>query len=236
MSFRLPYPLASQAINGIISREIKRQKISVLRASQKHLREIAEVCSEVRKYGLPKHLVRKKLPRGLGHGIFLHPDAKPLLRGRVIAPYSGTISISPEHAPDDSAYVFELVGNIRLSKEEQARFSKKLPYQPSRLYSVNLDALKKGNFTRFINHSETPNVIAHLVRIPANDLGLIPSPLQIVYFVKRKILPGEQLLVSYEEGEKSYWTSLREKPIPMGPKTFQLSQTLKVLHSKRHSK
>jgi hypothetical protein len=228
MRFKLPFQLADPAINGIISREIRKQKISVLRASQKRLKEIAEVCSQVQRSGLPKYLVRKKLPQGLGYGIFLHPAAKPLLKGRVIAPYSGVVSISPKHQPDDSAYVFELIANVRLLKQEQSLFSKGLSYQSNRLYSINLDALKKGNFTRFINHSETPNIIAHLVRIPANDLDLTPSPLQIIYFVKKKILPGEQLLVCYEEGEKSYWTSFKEKPVPVNPQTFRLNHSLKV--------
>jgi SET domain len=231
MKFKLPFQLADETVTGIISREIKKQKITVLRASRKQLKEIAEIAKQIQKAGLPEYLVCKKLPQKLGHGIFLHPRSKPLLKGRVIAPYSGVVSIDPQNAPDDSAYVFGLIADVYLTKDEQALLNKKLSYRAERLYSINLDALKNGNFTRFINHSDTPNVIAHLVRVPANDLGLAPSPLQIIYFAKKTIHPGEQLLVSYEEGEKSYWTSIGVKPVPITPKTFQLNRALKVVKS-----
>ena len=41
MKFKLPCQIGEQDIAGIISREIKKQKIRVLRASQKDLKEIA---------------------------------------------------------------------------------------------------------------------------------------------------------------------------------------------------
>ncbi len=229
MKFKLPCQVGDQNISGIISREIKKQKIGVLRASKKDLKEIAAVSEEIRKQGLPKYLVCKKLPQGLGHGIFLHPEAKPIPKGHVIAPYAGELSLDPQNSQeDDSAYVFEMIGDIHLSKKEQLLLDKHHSYHPRRLYSINLDALKKGNFTRFINHSEKPNVVAHLVRIPSNGLDLAPSPLQIIYFAKKTILPGEQLLVCYEEGEKSYWGSLKIKPVPVTPKSFQLNRSLQL--------
>lgn len=228
MKFKLPCQVGDQSISAIISREIKKQKIRILRASQRHLKEIAEVSEEIKKLGLPKYLVCKKLPGDFGHGIFLHPEAKPIPKGHVIAPYAGEVSLAPQNSHDDSSYVFEMIADIHLSKKEQLLFDKHHAYHPRRLYSVNLDALKKGNFTRFINHSEKPNVVAHHVRIPSNDLGLTPAPLQIIYFAKKTIHPGEQLLVCYEDGEKSYWGSLKTKPIPVSPKTFQLNRSLQI--------
>jgi len=231
MKFRLTRQLiANPNISGIISREMKKQKTSVFSASKKDLKEIAEVAGEITKRGLPKYLVRKKLPNDLGHGIFLHPKAKPILKGQVIAPYAGEVSILPQNMPDDSAYAFAAVNDFHLPKEEQALLRDKLPFHPRRLYFVNIDGLKKGNFTRFINHSETPNVIAHLVRIPSNSFGLSQSPMEIIYYAKKTIHPGEQLLVCYEDGEKSYWGALNIKPFPMTAKTFQLTPFLKLKH------
>lgn len=228
MEYKLAAQIGDQNLLGIISREIKKQRISVPPASKKQLKEIAAVSKQIQKNGLPEYLVKKKLPKGLGFGIFLHPDAKPIPKGRVIAPYAGEVFIAPQNAPDDSAYVFELISHVHLLKKEQALLSKGLCYHPRRHYSINLDALRKGNFTRFINHSEIPNVIAHMACIPPNNFGLTPSPLQIIYFAKKTILPGEQLLVCYEGEEKSYWTSLKIKPVPMGPKTFQLNCSLQI--------
>lgn len=230
MKFKLPNQVGDQGLFGIISREIKNQKIFVARASKTHLKQIAEISRRIQQDGLPEYLVRKRLPQGLGHGIFLHPEAKPILKGQVIAPYAGEVSLVPQKQPDESAYIFELIAEIRLSKQEQSLVNRGLPYHPRRLYSLNLDALKKGNFTRFINHSETPNVVANLMRIPSNELGLVPSPLQIIYFAKKTILPGEQLLVCYEDGEQSYWNSLKLKPVPVSPKTFQLNCALQIQH------
>ncbi len=119
MKFKLPCQIGEQDIVGIISREIKKQKIRVLRASQKDLKEIANVSEQIRKHGLPNYLVCKKLPQGLGHGIFLHPEAKPIPKGHVIAPYAGEVSLDPQKSQDDSAYVFEMIADIHLSKEEQ---------------------------------------------------------------------------------------------------------------------
>jgi hypothetical protein len=89
---------------------------------------------------------------------------------------------------------------------------------------LKVDGFKKGNFTRFINHSEKPNVVAYTLAVPANPYGLVPVPIEVIYFAKKTIYPGEQLLVSYEEGEKCYWGAQAAKPFPMTPKTFRLSE------------
>ena len=102
-------------------------------------------------------------------------------------------------------------------------------YRPNRFYSAKLDAYKKGNFTRFINHSEKPNMEAKMVCIPKNPYRLEPSPMEIVYVVKRKILPGQQLLVSYEAGGKTYWKASNIKPFPMVASTFQLDSELNLV-------
>jgi hypothetical protein len=231
MKFRLTrQTIVNPNIPRIITREMKKQKTYVFSASKKDLKEIYEVSGEIRRHGLPKYLVRKKLPKALGYGIFLHPKAKPILKGQVIAPYAGEVSILPQNMPDDSAYAFATVCDFHLPKEEQALLDDKLFFHPRRLYFVNVDALKKGNFTRFINHSEKPNVVVHFVRIPSNSFGLKPAPMEIVYYAKRTIHPGEQLLVCYEDGEKTYWAPLNIKPFPMTAKTFQLSSSLKLIH------
>jgi hypothetical protein len=83
-----------------------------------------------------------------------------------------------------------------------------------------------GNFTRFINHSGKPNVKAELLKIPGKFLGTEQAAFELVYFAKKDILPGEQLLVSYEAEDESYWGALKIVPFPMTPRTFRINLDL----------
>ncbi len=230
MKFKLPRQVLTKELIKVLSREMRKQKITLHNPSKNTLKQIAEGSKVIEKSGLPEHLVRKKLPHNLGHGIFLKLDAKPLLQGDVIAPYAGVVSLEPKNRPDDAAYAFEPLTDIHLKKEEQPLFDKTSTYHPRRLYSLKVDALKKGNFTRFINHSAKPNVVAVLLKIPSsNRYDLAAAPIEVVYFAKKTIHPGEQLLVSYEDGEKSYWSVFKIKPFPMTPKTFTLNSMFHFL-------
>ena len=199
--------------------------------SKNNLKELAEASKVIEKKGLPKYLVCKKLPHGLGFGIFLHPSTPSVLKGSVIASYAGEVSIVPQNEDDEGSYAFAPLEDIYLKKVEQLLLDKKHGYRPRRIYAVKLDALKKGNFTRFINHSEKPNVIAYTASVPSNHYGLAPSSIEIIYYAKKTINPGEQLLTCYENKEKSYWNDPKIKPFPMTPQTFQLTSSLKIIRS-----
>jgi hypothetical protein len=211
-----------------MAREIERQRLIIPKVSSKNLQELSQIVKFIEQRGLPKEFLCKSLPHHLGRGIFLHPQAKPILKGQMIAPYAGDVVIYPEKEAEDSSYAFSPLSGIRLSREEQLFFSPKLPFRPNRLYSLDVDAEKKGNFTRFINHSAKPNVEAHLLRIPSNSYGLKPVSLEIFYIAKKTIRPGEQLLVCYEGEENSYWAALKIKPFPVTPQTFQINASLEV--------
>ena len=210
---------------------IKRDRVDVPRASQKIVEEMPRVFKEIKKNGLPSYFLVKKLKGKLGYGVFLHPNAKPILKGSPIAPYSGKVLLRPQNEEDDSDYIFTLISDIRLTKEEQKIWDPNRRYHPRRLYTLDLDAYEKGNFTRFINHSEKPNVEAQFVRIPPNKAGLAPVPFELIYVAKKTLRPGEQLLVCYEGEDNSYWGALKIKPFPMTPKTFVLDASCKVVCS-----
>ncbi|MCF7806186.1 MAG: SET domain-containing protein [Simkaniaceae bacterium] len=223
MKFNLPRQIMSDEIAQIALREIKEQELIVKTMTKSQLKELNEIINEIKTYGFPKRFVIRKLAKELGHGVFLHPQSKPIERGEMISPYSGQVSICPQNRDDNTAYAFEPIGEMHLTKEEQKRIDPKMKFHPNRFYAIKLDAKKKGNFTRFINHSEKPNVIAHLMKVPKkNDFGFEFSPVEVVYFAKKRINPGEQLLVNYENEENSYWSSLNIKPFPMTPKTYQI--------------
>ncbi len=229
MKFKLPRQVVNQEMSKVLSREVDKQKIGVVRASKKQLREIAEATKQISESGIPKNLVLKKLPGKLGYGIFLHPKAKPILKGQIIAPYSGELSLVPQNLPEDALYAFEPLDHILLSKEEQFQFDAKRKYHPGRLYSMQVDALKKGNFTRYINHSHKPNIVAEFFKISSNSYGLDPAPIEVVYVAGKTIKPGEQLLVSYDGDNHSYWDALDFKPIPITPQTLRLDASLKLV-------
>lgn len=228
MKFKLFRAFLNKDITQIIKREALKQKLRLVKISKKELKQLAALAL-IAKRGLPPHLVRKKLPGNLGYGIFLHPKAKPLLKGELIGPYAGEVSLVPQNAPDDSAYAFEPLSAITLTREEQALLGNAQRYHPKRLYWLNIDATKKGNFTRFINHSEKPNLIAELFSIPPNTFGLAPAPIEVIYLTKKTIQPGEQLLVDYEGDDNSYWSSIGIKPQPITPRTFRLDASLNII-------
>jgi hypothetical protein len=237
MKFNLPRQTINKTIKKIISREVKHQNTDVIRANRKNLKEMAQISRVIRHRGLPPYLVCKKLPRRLGKGIFLHPEAPPILKNQVIAPYAGEIFfIAQNQDMTDGSYAFVPLSNISLSKEEQQKIDPASRYHPRRLYSLKIDAFKKGNFTRFINHSEKPNVVAHLFTVPSNPYGVIPAPIEIIYIAQKTIHPGEQLLICYEDEEKSYWGVSKIKPFPMTPKTFHLNRALKLCTNLRDKK
>jgi SET domain-containing protein len=220
MRFKSPRQILSGEVIKIISREMRKQRLKLSCTTRKEIIQIAQVVKEIEQQGLPKQFICKKLSKDLGYGIFLRLDAQPIKKGQLIAPYAGEISFVPQHEDNEGSYAFTPVERIHLNKVEQALFDAKHRYSPRRLYFLKVDARRSGNFTRFINHSEKPNIVAYTLSIPPNAYGVEPSPVEIVYFAKKLIRPGEQLLVSYEDGEKSYW--LDGKPHPMTPSTFQL--------------
>lgn len=236
MKFKLPRQIFNPNLKSIIKRELKKQEVPLFRASQKKLKELAEITQFIVEKGLPSYLVLKEISKEIGYGIFLHPEAEPIKRGQIIAPYAGELSLEIQNKPDDSAYAFSLVTDIKLKKEEQELLGHKVKFSPNRLYALNLDANNKGNFTRYINHSVKPNVQAALFAIPKNSLGVDEMPIEVIYFARRTIYPGEQLLVCYEDGEESYWKAFGVEPFPMTSKTFRLSKALKLVQQKKSAK
>ncbi|MBS0585386.1 MAG: SET domain-containing protein-lysine N-methyltransferase, partial [Verrucomicrobia bacterium] len=224
--FKIPTQLIQKDLRELCSVKIKEDKVFVLPATKGLIKGLLPIFREIQKSGLPKNLVIKKLKGKIGFGVFLHPMAKPILKGEPIAPYSGKVVICPQNVENDTAYSFTLLADLHLTREEQKRWDPTRAYHPKRLYTVLVDAYKTGNFTRFINHSEKPNIEAELVRM-SKGKGAIPC--EIVYVAKKTIRPGEQLLISYEGEDKSYWGTLNIKPFPMTPKTFLLNDASEIV-------
>lgn len=230
MKFCLPRQTSKLDLTFLIKREIAKQELAISPLSPKHRQQLKELIPLIKKGGFPPYLLLHDLPHNLGKGVFLAPKAAPLPRGMLIGPYAGEMEIVPSDY-EGGHYAFTPIEKIRLSREEQAFLDKDMPYKPRRSYTLKVDALHKGNFTRFVNHSSTPNLEARLCRVPQNDLGLEPSPIEVFYFTKKKIHPGEQLLVCYEGEENCYWNEEGVKPYPMKGNTFFLNLAGKICES-----
>ncbi len=231
--FRLPRPISDPSLKKIILRELRRGKTEIGRASKKIMIALRAAGKAIEEKGIPDGLVRKRLPKNLGYGIFLHPLAPPIPKGEVITSYAGILSLESDEQPSPSAYAFALLSDVFLTRREKKMFGFSETDDFESLYSLILDAEKEGNFSRFINHSSRPNIVSYLFSVPRNNIGLPSSPLEVIYFAKKKILPGEQLLISYEGEKDSYWKELSIKPLPINPQTFMLVPSGKVIASKK---
>jgi hypothetical protein len=230
MDYKLPRHTIVEDLQELYTKKVAETELYLPKAKKLHVDQIHKVSALIEQDGLPKHLYVQKLKGNIGHGVFLHPNAKPIQKGDVIAPYSGEVFLCPLNESNNSDYVFTLIDKMYLSKEEQGIWDPKNRYHPRRHYSLNLDAGKTGNFTRFINHSEKPNVKAEHLTIPVNAAGKKKPSYEIVYLAKKTINPGEQLLVCYEGGDtKSYWGALKIEPFKMTPTTFKLNEELKLV-------
>lgn len=229
MNFKDPFQISTEELNNLIFKKMRDYRIEVSRITKRQLRELASVEPIIQRKGLPDHLVLKKLKKRLGSGIFLHPEAEPILKGQVIAPYAGELALFPKNGEGTgSDYVFSLISDFHLTREEQEIWDPKNRYHPRRFYAVDLDAEKRGNFTRFINHSSNPNIEAEFLQLPAKFRGSSVDTFEVIYIAKKKILPGEQLMTCYEGDDKSYWGASGIKPFPMTPQTFRLNQQLQL--------
>ncbi|EKE08008.1 MAG: hypothetical protein ACD_17C00398G0003 [uncultured bacterium] len=218
MSFNLKTSRFSKDFSEIIDRQFQKRDLHLHRLRRKGLKELEEVYGEIQSYGIPQKYVKKKLKGNIGYGIFLQVEADPILKGEIIALYTGQVILEAQMDADDGDYSFDVVTGLTLTQKEQKKFDPRRPFSPRRLYDIKVDATKIGNFTRFINHSHVPNIVAFLVDLP--DAGY-----QILYKAQKKIRPGEQLLVNYEGEEESYWAPLGIKPYPMTPRTFCLRKS-----------
>jgi SET domain-containing protein len=123
----------------------------------------------------------------IGHGAFADDDIE---EGQMIGEYTGIVTERYQLRDFDSSYGWSLIA------PEYQRDSQRFLF---------VDARRAGNFTRFINHSNYPNIKA--ITIYSHDEW------HMVYIAARLIKKGEQLLVDYGIG---YWAHKTCKPIEMG--------------------
>lgn len=109
----------------------------------------------------------------MGYGAFAGIDVRP---GTFVGEYAGLVRRLYRLRPDHNAYCLRY---------------------PSRLWSLKyfvIDSLQQGNLTRFINHSDSPNI---------QPLCLVDrNLLRQVFVASKSIVKGEQLFFDYGQ---DYW-------------------------------
>lgn len=130
------------------------------------------------KYESPWYM--KYINKKIGYGVFAAADIK---KGQLIAEYVGIIY-------DKATYLNKVPYNANYCWSM-------IPHQShAREVRFYVDAIKSCNFTRFINHSYTPNVMP----LPLYT----PEGYRMLYVACEDIAKDEQLLVNYGEG---YWSA-----------------------------
>ncbi len=102
-------------------------------------------------------------------------------------------------------YIGEYAGRVRRKKRSDSKNSYcfEMAIAPGERTPFTIDALDQGGISRFINHSDTPNLTSALATI--RDLS------HVVFFVTKFIPKGEQLCYDYGA---DYWKR-RNRPLKL---------------------
>lgn len=143
------------------------------------------------KNGYQAALYLKYINDAVGHGVFADAGLK---KGDIVGEYTGTVITQQKTVgmpADQTSYMFETI------------FCYRGVFSPEPLI---IDARNKGNFTRFINHSYTPNVEVEEV--------YSDSMWHLLLVASKLINKDQQLFINYGEG---YWLRRGIKPIDLQP-------------------
>ena len=155
----------------------------------------------------------------LGQGVFLLPDEQQMDKREFVGIYSGESVLRYDTETFNGEYTFEQI-NITLKKKKR-KIIEELGLKPPKdadELTLYVDALKDGNYARFINNSSHPNIEA--------VVELVRGKPEVVYRVCRRIYPGEQLLIDYTS---SYWKPIGVTPLPIESDTYMLNKKGKIV-------
>ncbi len=182
-------------------------------------KKIEQTNQEIIRFGIPSrfHLAQVKEIQG---GIFLKPSSAPIEIGDFIGIYTGAYELVEENYTKETAYAYDLLQGLKLTAKEKSHIKdKRRSYPKNQEFAIQTNALKQGNFTRFINHSSlAPNVEAVISKMPDGKM-------EILLFALQRILPGDQLLSNYGG---QYWATLKIIPHDLTPASYTLDSSLQV--------
>ncbi len=146
-----------------------------------------------KQYAIPMYV--KWVNKTVEYGVFADVD---LERGDMVCEYTGVLC-RDDTDDDENAYIWDYP-TIRYEHVEGKKRRKKVKYC--------IDALKSGNFARFINHTVRKHQNVGVQIVPRNNVW------HVVYVAKKKIKKGQQLLTYYGT---QYWRDRQIVPHPIEP-------------------
>ncbi|MBS0635382.1 MAG: SET domain-containing protein-lysine N-methyltransferase [Verrucomicrobia bacterium] len=205
-SFNLAVPYCTPAIYRLLKKHWQNLPAYPTLSPPVLKRLLADVSS----HGIPPEFVLKYNSM-VGWGLFVAPGQE-IEPNKIIGIYSGRVLLVNPRTPRETAriqadesYNFLIDADpIRLTKDEfrdlSYEGSVKLDpgYSPSKGLELIVDASESGNFTRFVNHSENPNLqtCCRCAKFPEG------WQVVVVLIAKRRIFENEPLSFDYGSG---YW-------------------------------
>jgi len=212
---------AEEIIQLLKSYSKKIRSIDCPKASKELIKKIEKYQEQLKTHGIPPHLELKEVNEYMQTGVFLRPNAKSLKKGSFIGIYTGEYEIVLESETEGNHYAYDVAPGISI-KKSLLKFvrSKDKTLSIKDKYSIQTNALEKGNFTRYINHSSVDtNIEAMTRKLPSGTI-------EVCLFTAKKIHPGEQLLSSYGG---QYWSVLPIIPEPVYANSYTLSSSGKII-------
>lgn len=139
------------------------------------------------------------ISRSIGYGVF----AKKKIPQGFIGEYTGLIVPATKDL-STNRFIFTFPGICRNKATKQT-------------VECFIDAGRSGNYTRFVNHSNHPNVTVQYALIPEDPSDPAPQRgyYHVIYSANRTINADEELTVHYG---KAYWESVGHAPQKLTPK------------------
>ena len=188
-----------------------------LKVSSKLYKTILKVNEEIVSIGHPPNLQLAYVDPTVNTGVFLQCKEKPIQRGTFIGIYTGHYELVEGDIATGTSYAYDVAQDISLQKKDLVHLTypqKSLEKKIS--FSIQTNAMNKGNFTRYINHSSLNNNIEAVVS------KFLDGRIEVLLFALKKIAPGEQLLSNYGG---QYWKALGVIPDDMSPKTYLITSS-----------
>lgn len=219
--FRLPCSEGSPWVHELLLKYSS--KLSTKEAypvSARLYKDIMRISQEIEETGIPNHLYLAHVHPKVHIGVFLKPDAPAIEEGTLIGVYTGQYELVESDITEGTSYAYDVAQGVSIKKSEYKHvLNPKHPWSKDIEYSVQTSAIKKGNFTRYINHSSLEtNIEAVVSKLPDGRIEILLLALKTIH-------PGEQLFSCYGG---QYWKALNIIPNDMRPNTYVLTPSLKV--------
>jgi hypothetical protein len=210
-NFRLPFAKARLDHAALIARQFQSYDFDA--TVQLTVEEMSSYLSDLDTYGIRPNLAVSKINDKIGNGVFLRPDARSIPEGTFIGVYSGEFQISHAKEIIESPYLFTVLSDLELDKSEIDLIEGGSHCETNHFY-IEVDGKKRGNFTRSLNHTSQ-----ELSNLEVRYIKMRDGSVQIGIWTKKRVLPGEQLLLDYKA---DYWQSMNIKPSIVTPSTYKL--------------